>query len=84
LQALAYGTANVSDRERYGPYWLAALIDLAQRGGVGELERAEDGSVVFRPALEVPSAEEAWRRAIRRGKPPNRTPRVVRWRNADS
>jgi hypothetical protein len=65
LQALAYGSANASDRERYGPGWLAALIDLAQRGGVGELERGEDGAVVFRPAPEVPTAEDAWRRAIR-------------------
>jgi hypothetical protein len=65
LQALAYGSANVSDRERYGPYWLAALIHLAQRGGVGELERGEDGALVFRPASDVPSFEDAWRQAIR-------------------
>jgi hypothetical protein len=38
---------------------------VAQRGGVGELERGEDGAVVFRPAPEVPSFEDAWRQAIR-------------------
>jgi hypothetical protein len=65
LQALAYGTANTRDRERYGPGWLAALIDLAQRGGVGHLERSEDGAVVFRPAVDVPSFEDAWRNAMR-------------------
>jgi hypothetical protein len=65
LQSLAYRSANTRDRERYGPGWLTALIDLAQRGGVGELERDAGGAVVFRPALEVPSFEDAWRRAIR-------------------
>jgi hypothetical protein len=65
LQELAYGRASMSDREQYGPGWLAALIDLAQRGGVGELERDADGAVVFRPAPEVPSFEDAWRHAIR-------------------
>jgi hypothetical protein len=65
LQALAYGSANASDRERYGPGWLAALVDLAQRGGVGTLERSEDGAVVFVSAAEVPIHDEAWQRAIR-------------------
>jgi hypothetical protein len=65
LRALAYGSANASDRERYGPGWLAALVDLAQRAGVGQLERDEDGAVAFYPMSDVPSFEDAWRRATR-------------------
>jgi hypothetical protein len=65
VQVLVNGSANTSDVLRYGPGWLAALLDLAERGGVGTLERGADGAVVFRPAAEVPNFEDAWRQAIK-------------------
>jgi hypothetical protein len=65
LEELACGDASAVVRERYGAHWLSTLIDLAQRGGVGELERDEDGAVVFRPASVVPNFADAWRQAIR-------------------
>jgi hypothetical protein len=65
MQELANGVARPVDVERFGSVWLSALIDLAQRAGVGTLERREDGAIRFLPATEPPSAAEAWDRATR-------------------
>jgi hypothetical protein len=59
LHTLAHGSASPRDVKVYGRAWLAALISAAERGGVGQLERGEDG-VVFKPAADVPAAVEAW------------------------
>jgi hypothetical protein len=52
------------DIEEYGVRWLETLIDLLERGGVGRLERREDGRVVFVFADELPTAADAWDRAL--------------------
>jgi hypothetical protein len=63
ISTLACGHASPLACEKYGEHWLATLLDLLQRGGVGRLERRADDRVVFVFASELPSAEEAWERA---------------------
>lgn len=64
LRRMACGQASRADVDEYGARWTSTLIDLLERGGVGRLERREDGSVVFVFASELPSADEAWDRAF--------------------
>jgi hypothetical protein len=52
--------------ERLGEVWLAALLDLSARAGLGRLERDEHGEFMLVPAPNVPrTAEAAWDRAVR-------------------
>jgi hypothetical protein len=67
LRRLANGSASHVDIEEFGEHWLRSLVDLLQRGGVGRLERREDGRLVFVFADELPTADEAWDRAFVEG-----------------
>jgi hypothetical protein len=49
--------------DRYASHMVASLCDLAERGGIGTLERGEDGGLVLVPAPLLPTAAEAWERA---------------------
>jgi hypothetical protein len=62
LRELAYGTASARDVVVHGEHWLRTLVDLLQRGGIGQLERRADGRIVFVFTGAVPTAEEAWTR----------------------
>jgi hypothetical protein len=64
LQALVNGKASAMNVERHGPTWLADLCDAAERGGVGWLERRDDGAVVFVPDDDAPDGDTAWRRIV--------------------
>jgi hypothetical protein len=64
LQALVNGKASAMNVERYGATWLADLCDAAERGGIGWLERRDDGAVEFVPADDPPSGDEAWQRVV--------------------
>jgi hypothetical protein len=63
LRKLACGTATSHDIEQHGEHWTETLIDLLQRGGVGQLERRADGAIVFAYVQSIPTAAEAWQRA---------------------
>jgi hypothetical protein len=64
LRRLACGSAAPGDVEEYGDQWTRSLVDLLQRGGIGRLERREDGRIVFVFADELPTARDAWDRAL--------------------
>jgi hypothetical protein len=64
LHRMACGSASRPDVDEFGDYWTRTLVDLLQRGGVGRLERREDGRVVFVFADELPTADDAWERAL--------------------
>ena len=57
------GTASSLDMQRHSEHWLRSLVDLLERGGIGQLERKSSGEVAFRFADQLPTAEEAWARA---------------------
>jgi hypothetical protein len=63
LRRLACGNATSRDIEQRGEHWTETLLDLLQRGGIGQLERRQDGRIVFVFADPLPTAAEAWRRA---------------------
>lgn len=63
LRELACGTAKPYDVAAHGQHWVETLLDLLQRGGVGQLERRADGQIVFGFADPLPTAAEAWQRA---------------------
>jgi hypothetical protein len=67
LRGIACGSATRGDVEEYGDDWTRTLVDLLQRGGIGQLERREDGRIVFVFADELPTADEAWDRALGEG-----------------
>jgi hypothetical protein len=64
LRRLACGSATRGDVAEYGAHWTRTLVDLLERGKVGQLERREDGRVVFVFADELPTAAAAWDRAL--------------------
>jgi hypothetical protein len=63
LQRLVNGMATAPDVAQYGEYWLRSLIDLAERAGVGQLERQRDGRMMLVFARELPDADDAWNAA---------------------
>jgi hypothetical protein len=64
LRRLACGSGAPGDVEEYGDQWTMTLVDLLQRGGIGRLERREDGRIVFVFADELPTAPDTWDRAL--------------------
>lgn len=59
--------ANAQDVELRGEGWLRSLVDLAERGGLGHVERDQRGEVVFVFASPLPDAETAWEVAFAAG-----------------
>jgi hypothetical protein len=59
VRKVAEGQANALARVELGERWTEYLISLAERGGVGRLER-RDGGLVFRFCEPVPDPEDAF------------------------
>jgi hypothetical protein len=64
LREVACGKAEKLAREWHAEYWTETLVDYLQRGGVGRLERRDDGRVVFVFARPLPTAVEVERRVL--------------------
>lgn len=67
LRRMACGSASRADIDEHGDHWTRTLVDLLQRGGIGRLERREDGVIMFVFADKLPSADGAWDRAFADG-----------------
>lgn len=63
LSEAVCGKANRANVEQHGDYWFRTLVETAELGGVGRLERGRSG-VVFRFAADLPGLDEAIGRAL--------------------
>lgn len=67
VRRIAYGTAAAVDINQHGTYWVKSLLSLAQRTGLGCLERDGDGELLLRFAEPLPDDEQvetAWEGAF--------------------
>jgi hypothetical protein len=73
LRWLAYGAASSTHVAAHGDHWLRTLIDVAERAGIGTLERDPTGRLVLVPGDRRPSSPAAaWEAVTRSWGPPLR------------
>jgi len=73
VRSLVCGRAAVADVERYGDEWVAAMVSLLERSGLGHPWRDDSGVVLIRLVEPLPDAEAieaGWRMAYWDGAPP--------------